>query len=450
MGKTWRENLALEVIKTAAAGGASEAEVLIQDGSEFSSIVRLDSLERLVQANFRRLGLRVFQGKRSAIIATSDFSPETLGQTVADTLEMARAASEDSAAGLPGEESYQYRGPDLELYFPEAMKLGAQEKIERTRRCEAAALASDPRINNSEGARLEDSLTYTTYANSHGFCRSYPKTVSSLSVTPLAESEGQKQRDYWLSTHLDSSKLQSPEEIGREAARRALRRLGARKISTCQVPVVLDPLSAGTILKEIAKAASGNALRRKASFLLDKLGERISSSLVTVCDNALLPGGLGTRPFDAEGVPSQKTVIIRDGVLENYLLDEYSARKLGMKSTGNSDRELHGGPSAGPSNFYLSPGKDGPEEIISSVKEGLYVTELIGFGANIVSGNYSQGAVGQWIRNGKLEFPVEEVTIAGNLNEMLLGIRAVGNDLLPLAEVFSPTILIDKMVVSGN
>jgi PmbA protein len=367
---------------------------------------------------------------------------------VTDSMEMARAASEDASAGLPLEDSYLYQSAELELCFPNP--LAAQEKIERTRRCEAAALAHDPRINNSEGARMDDSLTHNTYANSHGFCRSYPKTVTSLTVTPLAEAEEQKQRDYWLSTHLDLSKLQASEEIGREAARRALGRLGARKISTCRVPVVFDSLSSSALLREIAEAVSGNALRRKASFLLDKLGERISSPLVTVCDDALLDGGLGSRPFDAEGIQSQNTVIIQEGVLENYLLDGYSARKLGMKSTGNSDRHLHGGPSAGPSNFYLCPGSDTPENIISSVKEGLYVTELIGFGVNIVSGNYSQGAVGQWIHKGSLEFPVEEVTIAGNLNDMLLGIGAVGNDLLRLGEVFSPTLLIDKMVVSGN
>jgi PmbA protein len=450
MGNSWRENLASEVVRMASAAGASDAEVVIQDGSEFSSTVRLGSLEKLVQADFRRLGLRVYQGARSAITATSDFSKESLRKTVRETLEMARAASEDGAAGLPEAEAYRYPDSKLELSFPETAASDVRDKIERTRRCEAAALETDARITNSEGARFEDTLTHNTYANSHGFCRTYPKTRSSLSATPLAESGGLKQRDYWMSAHLNPSKMQSPEEIGRIAAERALRRLGARKVSTCRVPVILDPLSAAAILREIAQAASGNALRRKASFLLDRLGVKISSPLVTVYDDAIRPNGLATRPFDAEGRRSEKTLVIREGVMESYLLDEYSARKLGLKSTGNSDREVHGGPSAGPSNFYLCPGNDDPGDIIASVKEGLYVTELIGFGVNLVSGNYSQGAVGQWIRNGNLEFPVEEVTIAGNLNEMLMGIEAVGNDLMPLGEVFSPTILIDKMVVSGD
>jgi PmbA protein len=244
--------------------------------------------------------------------------------------------------------------------------------------------------------------------------------------------------------------MEPPEQVGIEAAHRTLRRLGARKIKTCEVPIVLEPLAAAAVLKNISEAVSGTSIVRKASFLISKLGARVASRLVTIRDDALLDGGPGSRPFDAEGIPSQSTVIVREGVLESYLLDSYSGRKLGFRSTGNSNREPNGSPSVGPANFFLEGGSISPGEIIASVKRGLVVTELIGFGADIVSGNYSQGASGIWIENGQPAFPVEEVTIAGNLMDMMLGIEAVGDDLLALGEVFAPTVLIGKMIVSGS
>jgi PmbA protein len=226
--------------------------------------------------------------------------------------------------------------------------------------------------------------------------------------------------------------------------------LGARKISTREVPVVFDPRASANLLHHLAEAVSGSVICRKASFLADKIGTRIASPRVTIYDDARLPGGLGSRPFDSEGVPSQTTTVVEDGILMSYLLDSYSARKLLLRSTANSARTLSGGPMVGPSNFFLKPGMQSAEEIVSSAKNGLYVTELIGFGVNIVSGNFSQGASGIWIENGELAFPVEEITIAGNLKEMLAAIEAVGNDPLPMAEIFSPTIMIGKMIVGGN
>jgi PmbA protein len=444
------EQLAKKVVDVALNAGASSAEAVVREGVEFSTSVRMGQVEKLQQAQFRKLGVRIFQGGRSAVSATSDFSLDVLNGVVRDTLDMARAAGEDPSAGLPPEDDYRREPHSLEICFPAATNLPAEARIDLARRCEQAALAYDARVNNSEGAGFSDSMTHTTYANSLGFCASYSKTLALLSVSPLAELEGQKQRDTWLTTHPDFSRLQSPEEVGREAARRTLRRLGARKVETCEVPVVFEPMAAGALLKHVAEAVSGTALLRKASFLVDKLGQRTASPSVTIYDDALLPGGLASRPFDAEGVPSQTTTVIRAGVLESYLLDSYAARKLGMRSTANSDRELHGGHSSGPSNFHLAAGSMTPGEIIRSVKKGLYVTDLIGFGVNIVSGNYSQGAAGLWIDNGELVFPVEEITIAGNLKDMLTSIEAVGNDLLALAETFAPTLLIGRMVVSGN
>jgi PmbA protein len=449
-GSAGRIELAQEVIHLAAQAGASASEVLIREGTEFSTTVRLGEVEKLHQANFRKLGIRVLYGCRAAVLATSDFSLNSIRQMVSDALEMARAAGEDPSAGIPEGGSCCQGFPSLRLCYPCASQLSAEAKMDMARQCEEAALQYDPLINNSEGSCFDDSLIDTTYGSSLGIFRSYSKTKCTLSVTPLAEQDGLKQRDHWLSTHLDLSHLQPPAELGAEAARRTLRRLGARKLSTCEAPVVFDPLASASIMKHLSEAVSGTALLRKASFLAGKLGTRIASPLVNILDDALRPGGLGSRPFDAEGVPSRRTTVVSGGVLESYLLDSYSARKLGMQSTGNSDREPQGSPSAGPSNFYLEPGNLTPEQIVRSVKRGLYVTELIGFGVNIVSGNFSQGAAGLWIENGEIAFPVEEITIAGDLKDMLTRIEAVGNDLLALGEVFAPTVLIDRMVISGN
>lgn len=445
-----REALARKVLELALGAGASAVEVIIREGSDFSASVRLQKLENLQQANYRRLGLRVFDGKRTAVSATSDFSTSSAGKLVSDALEMARAAGEDPWAGLPPPESYAPKIPDVQVCFPAASELPVEDKIGLASRCERAAFEADPRITNSEGAEFSDKLVHTLYCNSLGICSAYSKTTVSLSVTPLAESDGFKQRDYWLTTRLDLSRMEPPEQVGIEAAHRTLRRLGARKIKTCEVPIVLEPLAAAAVLKNISEAVSGTSIVRKASFLISKLGARVASRLVTIRDDALLDGGPGSRPFDAEGIPSQSTVIVREGVLESYLLDSYSGRKLGFRSTGNSNREPNGSPSVGPANFFLEGGSISPGEIIASVKRGLVVTELIGFGADIVSGNYSQGASGIWIENGQPAFPVEEVTIAGNLMDMMLGIEAVGDDLLALGEVFAPTVLIGKMIVSGS
>ena len=445
-----RSGLARRLVAQVLQAGASAAEVLIHEGPDFSAVVRLGAVEKLLQASSRRIGLRVFCGTRNAISSTSDFSPPGLRRMICDTWDMARAAGEDPCTGMPSENQYAAAPPDLKVCFPAAGRLRADQKIALARACEEAAFAVDPRITNSEGAGFADAVTAVTYANSIGVCLSYQKSVCSLYAAPLAEADGQKQRDYWLATHPDLGRLPPPREVGEEAGRRVLRRLGARRIATCTVPVVFDPRTAGTLLKHLADAVAGTALVRKASFLVDQLGARIASPLVTVCDDALFPGGLASRPFDAEGVASRTTTVIRDGVLESYLLDAYTARKLGLQSTASSIRPLDGPPAAGPSNFYLKPGTDAPEEIIASVRHGLYVTELIGFGANIVSGNFSQGAVGLWIDGGRLAFPVEEITIAGNLKDMLTSVEAVGNDLLALGEIFAPTLLISRMVVSGS
>ncbi len=445
-----RKELVQEVVRKAAKAGAAAAEATVREGTEFSVLVRLGTVEKLFQAESRKLGLRVICDNRSATTATSDFSPETIEAVVAAAVDLARAVGNDPAAGLPPPEAYERPIPELPLCHPAPPGMDTGARIELAQRCEEASLHYDPRICNSEGAGFTESLTGTAYANSLGVAAQYSKSLYSLFTSPLAELDGQKQRDYWLSTALDFSLLQPAEEIGKEAARRALRRLGARKVPTGEVPVLFDPAAAALLLKHVADAVSGTALLRKASFLLDGLGTRVASPLLNVTDDALLPGGLGSRPFDCEGVPSQTTRVIRDGVLESFLLDSYAARKLRLRTTSNSSRDPHGAPASGPSNFYIHPGNSSPDAMMRSIKRGLYVTELIGFGVDIVSGNYSQGAAGIWIDGGAPAFPVEEITIAGNLKDMLTRIEAVGNDPVILGEIFAPTLLIGSMVVSGS
>ncbi|MCP9463133.1 MAG: TldD/PmbA family protein, partial [Nitrospira sp.] len=302
------------------------------------------------------------------------------------------------------------------------------------------------------GAEFESSSGRVVLANSHGFIGSYNGSSFSLSVSPIASDArtGSMQRGVWYEVQRKFARLASAESIGREAARRAVRRLGARRVATKRVPVVFDQETAGSLLANLCSAVSGYGLYKRASFLLDQLGRTIASDLITVYDDGRMVGGLGSRPFDGEGVATRKNTIVERGVLTSYLLDTYSGKKMGLPSTGNASRSVGESPSVGPTNFYLVPGTKTPEQIIGSVKEGLYLTELIGFGINMVTGDYSRGASGFWIENGELAFPVEEITIAGNLKQMLKDIEMVGNDLVFRGRVASPTVKIAEMMVAGN
>ena len=258
------------------------------------------------------------------------------------------------------------------------------------------------------------------------------------------------QRDYWYSSNRKFSRLESPQSVGEKAARRVLRRLGAKKVKTCEVPIVFEPEIAASLLRNLASAISGYALYKGASFLVGKLGTQIGSELLTVVDDATIPGALGSKPFDGEGLPTSKKTIVERGKLQSYLLDSYSGRKLGMASTGNASRSVAEPPGVAPTNFYLSPGKYSPDAIIASVKQGFYITELIGFGVNMVTGDYSRGAAGLWIEDGELTQPVEEVTIAGNLKAMFQNIDMIGNDLQLRGRIAAPTLKISQMTVAGD
>lgn len=442
--------LAADVLARAKAGGATEADIVVADGETFSVQVRVGAVDRLTKAREKRLGLRVFVGQRSATTSTSDFSKESLEQLVSETCTLAKAVVEDQVSGLPDASQMATDRPDLDLY--DETVLGTETQIDWAKRGEAAAFAADPRVTNSEGAEFDSSSGRVVLANSHGFVGSYNSSSYSLSVSPIAieRETGAMQRDAWYEVQRKFSRLASAESIGQEAARRAVRRLGGRRVATKRVPVVFDQETAGSLLANLCSAVSGYGLYKRASFLVDQLGQTIASDRITVYDDGRMVGGLGSRPFDGEGLATRKNTIVEGGVLRSYLLDTYSGKKLGLPSTGSASRSVGESPSVGPTNFYLVPGMQTPEQIIGSVKEGLYLTELIGFGINMVTGDYSRGACGFWIENGELAFPVEEITIAGNLKQMLKDIEIVGDDLVFRGRIASPTLKISEMMVAGN
>jgi PmbA protein len=443
------EQIAADVVQRAVRAGATAADVTVHEADEFSTTLRLGIIEKLKEAASKALGLRVFLGARSASSFSSDFSASSLERLVERTLAMARVTSEDPASGLPEAALLGRHEGDLEIYSEDVEAFSMEDRIAYARRAEEAALSADPRIKNSEGAWFEASVGRKAYANSLGFVGGYRSSYCAGSVAPVAE-DGGMQRDYWYSVARRRSGLETPEAVGRKAAERTLRKLGARKLATCQVPVIFDSETAPSLLSHIFEAVRGDAIYRSASFLTGKLNQKVANERVTILDDGLRPGGFGTRPFDGEGVPSSITPVIESGVLSNYLLNCYTARKLNMRTTGNASRGISGPPGVGPKNFYMRPGEHSPEEIRKAVRTGFYVTELIGFGVNIVTGDYSRGASGLWIEDGEFAYPVEEVTIAGNLAEMLDHVEMVGSDLEFRGAIVAPTLLISGLTVAGT
>ena len=449
------EALAADVVARAMKAGATDAEAVVREGDEFSVTVRMGSVETLKESGSRGLGLRVFLGKRTGSASTSDLTPDGITLLVEGAVALARLTEEDPFAGLPEAGEFGAVEQDLRLYFDDVYSLPGPERIEWARRAEAAALAADARITNSNGGSFDAATGRKVLANSRGFVGGYRTSYAGVSAAPLAvDANGHMQRDSWWSGARRIGDLESPESVGKEAARRTLRRLGARRVPTQQVPIVFAPEVARSLVGSVFDAVSGDAIWRQASFLAGKLGETIAAPGLTIIDDnaMLLPsgvGGFGSSPFDGEGLPSLRTVVVEQGVLRNYMLNTYTARKLGMKSTHNASRGLAGTPGIGPGNLYLEPGAQTPEEIIAAIPAGLYVTSLMGFGVNLVTGDYSRGATGLWIENGELTHAVEEVTIAGTLEDMLRNVTAIGNNLVFRGSVASPTLRIDGMTIAG-
>jgi len=444
------QELGRDILAMARAQGAFAGDVVMAESDSFFVTVRLGEVEKISQAREKRLGVRLFFGSSSASASTSDISRKSIERLVGDTVQMARATAQDPHAGLPAAAELAQSVPDLDLLDEAARAVPVEEKIQMALELEKSALNYDPRITNSEGGEFSNHFGRVIYVTSHGFYGEYSGSTFGHSVTPVATQNGSMQRDYWYSSNRKFSRLESPQRVGEKAAQRALRRLGARKIKTCECPIIFDPEIAASLLRSLSSALSGYSLYKGASFLIGKIGTKIASDCVTVIDDGTVPGALGSRPFDGEGLPTRKKTIVEKGELKSYLLDTYSGKKLGMPSTGNASRSVGESPGVAPSNLYLAPGTRSPDEIIGSVKAGFYVTELIGFGVNLVTGDYSRGAAGMWIDNGELAYPVEEVTIAGNLKEMLQNIEMLGSDLELRGRIAAPTVKISQMTVAGD
>jgi PmbA protein len=439
----------LDTLEHATRAGASAADAVVVEHAAFAAGVRLGEVEKLTDARQKRLGLRVFLGERAATAATADLTRGGLARLAEDTVALARLTQPDPAYGLPAREALATEAPDLDLYDAAAGAPSPTDALARARAAESAALAADPRLTNSEGAEFAQDAGIVAYASTLGFDGGYRSSSFSLSVQPIAGSDGQMQRDYWYARARHLGQLEDSASVGRRAAARTLRRLGARRVKTQEAPVVFEAEIAASLLRHLAGAVVGSSLYRGTSFLLGKLGEMVASPLVTVVDDGRLTRGHGSRPFDAEGLPTRRTVVVEQGRLASYLLDTYSARRLGLAATGNAARSIGEAPSAAPTNLYLEAGTASAEEIIASVDRGLLVTELIGFGVNGVTGDYSRGAAGLWIENGAVAYAVEEITIAGNLLDMFRDITMVGNDLEFRGSTAAPTLKIGHMTIAG-
>jgi PmbA protein len=460
LARTDLKQLAADVVQRALTAGATDAEAVLYEGDEFSALVRLGQVEQLKESGSRAIGLRVFIGQRTASTSSSDLSEDAIKHLVEGAVTLAKITSEDPFAGLPQPEAFGQNpggepGGSLGLYFEDVNRQPPAERIEIARRVEAAAMAFDTRIQNSKGGDFDTATSHKILANSRGFFGEYRRSYCGFSAAPIAQdAQGNMQQNYWYSSSRTTRKLENPEDIGREAARRTLRRLGAVQAKTQQAPVVFSPEIARSIIGNIFEAANADSIYRHASFFADMLGEQVAGTNITVVDDGTLVfdgiGGFGTTPFDGEGLPTRRKLLVENGILKTYVANTYTGRKLGIPSTGNASRSLAGNPGIGAGNFYLEPGTQTPAELMADIKQGLYVTETMGFGVNLVTGDYSQGASGLWIENGELAYPVEEITIAGNLKDMYKNISAIGNDLVFRSAAASPTIRIEGMMIAGS
>jgi PmbA protein len=429
--------LALEEARTR---GASQAEAAVSQDTGLSVSVRLGEVETLEHQRDRSMGITVYFGHRKGSASTADFSPEAVRATVAKACSIARFTAEDACAGL-ADAALMARNPaGLDLSHP--WSITADRAIEIAKSCEAAALGFDARINNSEGASLATHQGLHVYGNTHGFVGGYPTTSHTLSCVVLAGTGDEMQRDYWYSSSRDWRDLEQPEAIGLESARRTIARLGPRKLSTRRAPVLFAPEVARGLIGHFVAAIRGSSQYRQSSFLLNAAGERVFPAGFSIAERPHLPKAMGSAPFDDEGVATHDRELIADGILTGYILSSYSARKLGLKTTGNA---------GGAHNLLVAPTLGGgANTLMSRLGEGLLVTELMGQGVNMVTGDYSRGAAGYWIENGSVQFPVAEITIAGNLRDMLKGIVAVGDDIDARGGTRVGSILLDEMTIAGE
>lgn len=444
-------NLAAELVSALKKQGADAADVYIVSSTGFNTTVRLGKIERLQQSTSKGLGLRVIKNGAMANTFTTDFTGKAVQDLARETMEIVKISSADKHNGLAPKELLGIYEGKLMMFDESLEKLPPEKKIEIVKTAEDAGMKFDKRITNGRGSSWNDSRTQVTLANSDGFVGQYKTTSASVSVSLLAEENGVKQTDGWFTFGRFFNKLASPKEVGEEAARRVVSKLGGRKIKSQVVPVVVDPQVSSGLVSMVFGAASGGSIYRRSSFLIDKVGQEVGSPLVTIIDDATMADGGASRPFDGEGVKTSQITILEMGVLKNYICDAYAARRLNLKATGNASRGYQSTPGVGSTNLYLKNGNTNPKDIIKSVKNGLYLTDMFGSGMNSVTGDFSQGASGFWIENGELTYPVQEITIAGNVLKALQNVKVVGDDLsFKLGSTAAPTLLVSEMTVGGE
>jgi PmbA protein len=443
------EKFAGDIIDTAKRSGVDEADVYIQMGRESEITTRLEKVENLKEAISQGFGLRAFKNKKLGFSHSSDFSSGAVKLAIEQAISLANEVSADEFNGLP--EQLKIDGiPDLDIYDSVIDEISTQRKIDICLQAERAMFEFDKRIVNSDGVGFFDGQGTTVLANTAGNCISYASTYCHLMVNPVALEDGKLQSNGWQSTKRFFQDLDQPQDVARIAAERTVRMLGARIPATAVVPVVFDNITGAAILSNIVGALDGEAVSKGGSFLMGKLGQKIASTIVTIIDDGLMPKGLSSEPFDGEGVPTNRKEVVSKGILQSYLYDAYTARKVKARSTGNARREHSSLPSIGPLNFFMQPGQASFADLIGSVKSGLYLTGLMGFGANVVTGDFSLGGAGLWIENGKLAYPVEGITVAANMMDLLQSIDMIGNDLIFLGSVATPTYRVPSMTVSGS
>ena len=433
------QQLAEDVLKHARDKGATACEVDVSEGFGQSVGVRCNEVETIEFNRDKGIGITVYAGQRKGYASTSDFSPQALRETVEAALDIARFTAADDCAGLADAALMAKDYPDLDLYHPWALTV--EDAIATALRCEQAAFAASPLVSNSEGASVSTQQAHFVSANSLGFRGGYPTSRHYISCSVIAGEHDAMQRDDWYTTRRSADELDAPANVGRIAAERAVARLGGRKTRTGEFPVLFEaPLAAG-LLGSLVHAASGGALYRKSSFLVDQLGKRVMPEFVNISERPHIRRGLGSSAFDSDGVATSDREIVTGGILQGYFLSAYTARKLGMQTTGNA---------GGSHNLIIEPGQQDLIGLLKLMGRGLLVTELLGHGINYVTGDYSRGAAGYWVENGVIAYPVEEITIAGNLKAMLAGIVAVGNDVQVRGSKQTGSILVDRMTVAGD
>jgi len=432
-------DLAAQVLDLARAAGASTAEVEVSEGFGQSVNVRKGEVETIEFNKDKGIGVTTYVGQRRGHASTSDFSRDALSRAVDKALAIARFTAEDDCAGLADAGLLARDIPDLDLHY--AWDITVEAATELARACESAALAVDPRISNSEGAGVSVQESQFVYANSLGFMGGYPSSRHGVSCAVIAEDDNGMQRDYWYTTARAAADMDPVEAVGRRAGERTVRRLNARKLDTRQCPVLFEaPIATGLIASYVS-AVSGGHLYRKSSFLLDSLGKQVFPSFVQIQERPFIKKGLASSPFDSEGVATRDRDAVKDGVVEGYFLSSYSARKLAMQSTGNA---------GGNHNLIVPSTGESFEELLKKMGTGLLVTELLGHGLNMVTGDYSRGVAGFWVENGELAYPVEEITVAGNLKDMFMGIQAIGTDIEVRGSRQVGSILIERMTLAGS